>query len=357
MSIDKKHVKGRGTTEQIPNRFLQRSYAVVHPEGVDMVEEAESDRTTRFIATHPRTIINKVDSADLPFSWSMNPYQGCEHGCSYCYARPTHEYWGYSAGLDFERIILVKRNAPELFQARIRDGRWSGEPVNISGVTDPYQPRERVERLTRRILEIALDHGQPIQLITKNALILRDLDILGMMAEQRLVHVAISLTTLNEDLRRVLEPRTSAGQKRLQAIGELSSAGIPVMAMLAPVIPALNQPEIPVLLKSAAEAGAMGASYTVLRTNGAVKPVFEEWLQRNFPDRAAKVMAQTAELHGGATHDTRVGRRMRGEGNHAATLARLFKVLHARYFQGRSMPALDRSRFHVPLRGQLDLFS
>lgn len=356
MAIDEKRVRGRGSLEQVPNRFLQRTYAVVHPEGVDEVEE-ESDRSTRFIPTHPRSIINKVDSADLPFSWSLNPYQGCEHGCSYCYARPTHEYWGYSAGLDFERIILVKRNAPDLFKARLRDGRWSGEPVSISGVTDPYQPRERVEQLTRRILEIALEHGQPIQLITKNALILRDLDVLQELAQQGLVHVAVSLTTLNEDLRRVLEPRTSTGQRRLHAIGALSQAGVPTMAMVAPIIPALNDPEVPNLLRSAAEAGALAASYTVLRTNGAVAPVFEAWLHHHFPDRAAKVMAQTRELHGGAMNDSRIGRRMRGEGVHAANIQRVFRLFHTRYFKGRTMPPLDRTRFKSLRGGQLELFS
>lgn len=357
MAIDKKSVNGRGALDQIPNRFLQRSYGVVHQEGVDAVELEESDNATRFIDSFPRSIINKVDSADLPFSWSLNPYQGCEHGCSYCYARPTHEYWGYSAGLDFERVILVKRNAPELFKARLRDGRWTGEPVNISGVTDPYQPRERVERLTRRILEIALDHGQPIQLITKNALVLRDLDVLTSMAELRLVQVAISLTTLNEDLRRVLEPRTSTGAKRLQAMAELSSAGVPIMAMIAPIIPALNEPEIPLLLRSAAEAGAHSASYTVLRTNGAVKPVFESWLHRHFPDRAAKVMAQTKDLHGGTMNDSVVGRRMRGTGVYAANIHRLFRVLHERYFKGRTAPTFDRTLFNGQRSGQLDLFA
>ncbi|MGV3638727.1 MAG: PA0069 family radical SAM protein, partial [Flavobacteriales bacterium] len=286
-----------------------------------------------------------------------NPYQGCEHGCSYCYARPTHEYWGYSAGLDFERIILVKRNAPDLFKARLSDGRWSGEPVSISGVTDPYQPRERVERLTRRVLEIALEHGQPIQLITKNALIHRDLDVLEELARKGLVHVAISLTTLEEDLRRVLEPRTSTGQRRLHAIGGLSKAGVPTMAMVAPIIPALNDPEVPNLLRSAAEAGALGASYTVLRTNGAVAPVFEAWLHHHFPDRAAKVMAQTRELHGGTMNDSRIGIRMRGEGAHAANIQRVFRLFHARYFKGRTMPPLDRTRFRSLRGGQLELFS
>ncbi|MBL7952337.1 MAG: PA0069 family radical SAM protein [Flavobacteriales bacterium] len=354
MAIDDKAVKGRGAGEQVPNRFLQRSYGVVHQEGVDHVElEAQP---TRFISTYPKTIINKVDSPDLPFTRTINPYQGCEHGCSYCYARPTHEYWGYSAGLDFERIVLVKLNAPELFEQELRHRSWRSVPINLSGVTDPYQPCERTERLTRRILEIALEYKQPLTLITKNALIERDLDLLAAMAEERLVQVAISLTTLNEDLRRVLEPRTSTGTKRLRTISLLSSAGIPTMTMIAPIIPALNEPEVPTLLKAAAEAGALTAGYTVLRTNGAVKPVFEAWLHRHFPDRAAKVIAQTSDAHGGAMNDSVFGRRMRGEGAFAINIQRVFRVMRARYFVGRQMPELDTSLFKPPPRGQLDMF-
>lgn len=355
MAIDDKAVKGRGAAEQLPNRFLQRSHGVVHEEGVDHIEE-EDTFPTRFIETFPKTIINRVDSPDLPFTYSLNPYQGCEHGCSYCYARPTHEYWGYSAGLDFERMILVKRNAPELFEKELRHPAWKGVPVNLSGVTDPYQPCERTERLTRRILEIALAYKQPLMLITKNAMIERDLDLLAQLAEQRLVQAAISLTTLNEDLRRVLEPRTSTGAKRLRTIAALAEAGVPTMAMIAPIIPALNEPEVPMLLKAAAEAGALSASYTVLRTNGAVKPVFDGWLHRHFPDRATKVIAQTSDAHGGAMNDSVFGRRMRGEGAFATNIQRVFRVMRARYFKDQVIPGLDSSAFSPPPRGQLDLF-
>lgn len=356
MPIDDKPVKGRGAAGQVPNRFLQRSYGLVHVEGVDHLDDEAPDQPTRAIATYPRSIINKVDSPDLPFTWSLNPYQGCEHGCSYCYARPTHEYWGYSAGLDFERVVLVKRNAPELFEAELRHRSWKGEPINISGVTDPYQPLEREERITRRILQIASDFGQPIMVITKNCLIELDIDILASMAERNLVQVAISLTTLNEPLRRALEPRTSTGLKRLNTVRTLTEAGVPTMVMIAPIIPALNEPEVPSLLKAAAEAGAIGAGYTVLRTNGAVKAVFETWLHQHYPDRAAKIMAQTKDLHGGSMNDSLPGRRMRGEGNYAANINKLFKVMRSRYFGDRILPSFDRSQFKVPLRGQLDLF-
>ncbi|MCB0765937.1 MAG: PA0069 family radical SAM protein [Flavobacteriales bacterium] len=357
MAIDDKAVKGRGASMQPPNRFEQRSYGVLHWEGVDIPEEEEPDPITRRIEVYPKTIVNRVDSPDLPFKWSLNPYQGCEHGCSYCYARPTHEYWGYSAGLDFERVVLVKRNAPELFERQLRQRSWPAEPINLAGATDPYQPLERSERLTRRILEIALAYGQPLMLITKNALIERDLDLLAPMASKGSVQVAISLTTLNEDLRRVMEPRTSTGLKRLRTIRALSEAGVPTMAMIAPIIPALNEQEVPLLLRHAAEAGAITAGYTVLRTNGAVKPVFEAWLRQHFPDRAAKIIAQTSDLHGGRMEDPRFGVRMRGEGRFATNIQRMFKVLRRRYFEEEAWPDLDRSHFRVPPRGQLDLFA
>lgn len=354
MAIDKKPVKGRGATVQIANRFLQRSYGVLHTEGVDQVEEGPFP--TRAIPVFPKTILNRVDSADLPFNWSLNPYQGCEHGCSYCYARPTHEYWGYGAGLDFERTILVKRNAAELLEKALRQPKWKTEPITLSGATDPYQPLERQEGLTRNLLEVALAYGQPLMVISKNALLLRDLDLFQQMAERRLVQVAISLTTLDEDLRRVLEPRTSTGIMRLRTIAALAEAQVPVMAMLAPIIPALNEPEVPRLLKAAADAGAQSAGYTVLRTNGAVQPIFEHWAKHHYPERAAKILAQTRDLHGGSMNDSRTGVRMKGEGHFAQNISRLFKVLKARYFAGRELPALDTTAFKAPPRGQLELF-
>ena len=355
MAIDGKPVKGRGAVEQVANRFLKSTYAIVHPEGVDQVEEEALN--TKFLVEHPRTIINPVNSPDLSFKWSMNPYQGCEHGCSYCYARPTHEYWGYSAGLDFERVIIVKKNAPELLEKALRHPKWKGEPIMLSGNTDCYQPVERREQLTRRMLEVASAFNQPISMITKNALVLRDLDILQDMARRRLVGVAISLTTLNEDLRRMLEPRTSTGRNRLKAMEELGKAGIPTHAMIAPIIPALNETEVPTLLKAAAEAGALSAGYTVLRTNGAVKEVFRQWVEQHFPDRAGKIMAQGSHLHGGSMNDSEWGRRMKGSGAYAQNIERVFKIMRKRHFADRHFPELDSSLFKAPPQGQLDLFS
>ncbi|MCB0771491.1 MAG: radical SAM protein, partial [Flavobacteriales bacterium] len=259
-------------------------------------------------------------------------------------------------GLDFERIVLVKRNALQLFEKELRKPTWKGEPISLSGATDPYQPCEKRERITSGLLELALDFGQPILLITKNALVLRDIDVLAALADRRLVHVALSLTTLNEDLRRVLEPRTSTGAKRLAAMRTLTAAGVPTFAMLAPIVPTLNEPEIPGLLRAAAEAGAMGAGYSVLRTNGPVQVVFEQWLHTHVPDRAQKVIAQTKALHGGRMQDSKAGRRMKGEGEFAQNIERLFRVMRKRYFGDRKLPELDRTAFRPPPTGQLGLF-
>lgn len=354
MAMGANHVKGRGAGSRPANRFARTSQAIVHVEGID--EPLEEARPTRYLVEEPRTIVNRVTSPDLPFAHSLNPYQGCEHGCAYCYARPTHEYWGYSAGLDFEQVILIKRNAPELLRKRLRSPGWKAEPISISGATDPYQPIERRERITRQVLQVALEFRQPVSLITKNALVLRDLDLLRELAALGLVSVAISITTLHEPFRRALEPRTSTAQQRLRAIRELRAAGVPAMVMVAPIIPALNEPEIPAILQAAAEAGALAAGYTVLRTNGAVQQVFEEWLRGHFPERAEKVLSQTRALHGGSVADTRAGLRMRGEGPIAQSINRLFSVLRRRYFPAEGMPALRRDLFRVPAHGQLDLF-
>ncbi|MDX9749795.1 MAG: PA0069 family radical SAM protein [Flavobacteriales bacterium] len=354
MAIDGKPIKGRGTGDQVPNRFLKHSYGVVHWEGVDAVEEEHP--ATRHVVEHAKRIVNRVDAPDLRFNWSMNPYQGCEHGCAYCYARPTHEYWGYGAGLDFERVIIVKRNAPELLRATFMDRKWRPEPIMFSGNTDCYQPVERREGITRRMLEVLLEFRHPVSMITKNALVLRDLDILRELAAMGLVSVAISLTTLDEGLRRVMEPRTSTGINRLKAMEALTKAGVPVYAMVAPIIPALNEHEVPALIEAAANAGALGAGYTVVRTNGAVKPVFESWLRAHFPDRAEKVLAQVRDAHGGQSSDSRFGRRMRGEGHFAENIRQVVALMRRKHFAGRTVPELDRTRFKRPAAGQLELF-
>lgn len=355
MPIDGKTIKGRGAQLQVPNRFLKMSLGVVHPEGIDEPED-EHAKATKYLVDHPKTILNKVTSPDLGLDWSLNPYQGCEHGCAYCYARPTHEYWGYGAGLDFERVILMKRNAPELLEQALYHPRWDVGTISISGNTDCYQPVERTEGITRKVLEVVQRFRQPIGIITKNALVLRDIDILAEMAAHRLARVAVSITTLNEDLRRKLEPRTSTSTNRLKTIETLSAAGVPVQVMVAPVIPGLNDSEVPAVLKAAADAGAVGAGYTIVRTNGAVEAIFRSWLEEHVPDRAAKVIAQIGHAHGGSMSDSAFGRRMRGEGAFALNIQRVFRLFRDRYFAGRSIPAMDQTLFHRPPRGQLDLF-
>lgn len=354
MSVDGKTVKGRGAQGQVANRFERNSYGVVHWEGIDEVEEETAG--TRYLEVFPKSILNKVKSPDLSMEWTLNPYQGCEHGCSYCYARPSHEYWGYGAGLDFERVVLLKRSAPELLEKALGNPKWDVGTISISGNTDCYQPIERKERITRGVLEVAQRFRQPVAIITKNALVLRDLDILSEMAASRLAGVAISLTTLNEELRGKMEPRTSTARNRLRAIAALTAAGVPVHVMVAPVIPGLNDSEVPALLKAAAEAGAVTAGYTVVRTNGAVQDVFRQWLETHYPDRAAKVVAQVAHAHGGNMNDSTYGRRMRGEGAFAESIRRTFEVFRRRYFASREMPPMDRTLFQRPKQGQLDLF-
>lgn len=354
MPIDESSVKGRGAQADVHNRFNKHDYVREHIEGIDVQENLGA--LTKIIEVFPKSIVNPVPSKDLHFNWSMNPYQGCEHGCAYCYARPTHEYWGYNAGLDFEQNILVKRNAPDLLRKFLNNKKWRPEMIALSGATDPYQPIERKEQITRRLLEIMLEHRAPVGIITKNALVERDIDILKEMAQLDLVQVSISITTLNEDLRRKLEPRTSTSQNRFKAVEKLSSAGIPVNVMVAPIIPALNTKEIPDLIKAAADARARAINYIVLRLNGSVAGVFETWLRIYFPDRADKILNQVKDTHGGNLSDHRNGTRMRGEGHFAHATRELFAIHKKRYFESRTIPDFDLSRFRRVEHGQLGLF-
>lgn len=348
-------LKGRGAQVNTHNPYLAERLETEHIEGLD--EPLLENSPTTFIPEYPNKIINKVESPDIPLPFSMNPYQGCEHGCVYCYARNTHQYWGYSAGLDFERKIIVKPEAPELLEAALRKPSWEPKPIMFSGNTDCYQPAERKYQLTRKMLEVLLKYRHPVGMITKNSLILRDLDLLSEMAKLDLVHVAISITTLDEGLRKKLEPRTAAGKTRLKVVQKLSEAGIPVTVMAAPIIPALNHFEIPAILKGAAEAGARSCAYTMVRLNGAVAQIFEDWIRKVFPDRADKVLNQISSLHGGKLGDARFGTRMRGEGNHAEAIRHLFHVSREKHFKGQRMPPYNLDLFQVPGRGkQLNLF-
>lgn len=349
-----KHTRGRGVHQNPRNRFRAQEVAQEHWEGIDELPEANPG--TRTIDTYPKTVINPVNSPDIPLPLSLNPYQGCEHGCAYCYARPTHEYWGYGAGIDFEQTILVKRNLGKRLREQFNRQGYQPQPMMLSGNTDCYQPLERRLRLTREVLEICREYSHPLGIITKNALILRDVELLAQLAAQNLVHVMVSYTTLNEPLRRKLEPRTATGKQRLKVIEQLTRAGVPTGVMCAPMIPGLNAEELPELLRTAAEAGAVEAGYTVVRLNGSLREMFREFLQREFPNRENKVMNAIAELHGGHVEDHRFGTRMRGEGVRAAQIRQLFRTFKARYFRGRSFPEYNLGAFCPPQGRQAGLF-
>lgn len=334
-------IKGRGTSINSNNRFEKQQY--VADEG-ERLEDTGAP-TTQYINIYPKSILNPVPSPDIPASWSMNPYQGCEHGCTYCYARTTHEYWGYSGGVDFEQKILVKKDAPILLSKKFRSRGWKGEPIMLSGNTDCYQPIERKLRITRKLLEVCSKFRNPVGIITKNALVTRDIDILAEMASQRLAHVVISITSLDDALRRKLEPRTSSVKQKLQAIEKLSLSGIPVSVMMAPVIPAINSHEIIDLAKAISDAGAVSLSYTIVRLNGCVEELFSDWLERFFPDRKNKVMAQIADCHGGNVQNSRFKTRMRGEGNFSEVIRQQFSLATKKFGLNKDRFELDSSRF------------
>jgi DNA repair photolyase len=346
------YFKGRGAQIKTGNKFLKAEYVTNHIEGLD--EPLLDSPHTQIFYESPKKIINKVDSPDLGAMYSMNPYQGCEHGCIYCYARNTHEYYGFSAGLDFESKIIVKKNAPQILEQQLLHKNWNAVPIMLSGNTDCYQPQERKFQITRQMLKVLAQYRHPVGIISKNSLILRDLDILQDLAADHLVHVNISITTLNEDLRRVMEPRTASGLKRLKTVEGLAKAGIPVGIMNAPIIPGLNDHEIPQILKAAADHGAVGAGMTIVRLNGSIGKIFEDWLRKNFPDRFEKVWNQICSAHGGHVNDSQFGRRMVGEGNLAETIHQLFRAAKKRHFAGREWPPYDLTKFRKG--GSLSLF-
>ncbi len=345
------YFKGRGSQINTSNKFLKNKYVEEHDEPL------LSDAKTQILYEHPKKIINPVKSPDIPGMYSMNPYQGCEHGCIYCYARNTHEYWGYSAGLDFERKIIAKPNAPQLLEKQLMNKNWKVAPIMFSGNTDCYQPVERKLKITRQMLEVLLKFRHPVSMITKNSLILRDTDILQEMAKLKLVHVMVSITSLREDLRLKMEPRTATAKNRLKVIEQLSKAGIPSGIMTAPIIPGLNSDEIPELIKAAADHGASAAGYTIVRLNGSIGEIFTDWINKNYPDRAEKVLHQIAEVHGGTLNDSRFGKRMGGEGNIARSINQLFTMAKKKYLAGRDRFEYDLTAFQRPGESkQMELF-
>ena len=347
------YLRGRGAQINTKNRFLKDERSKEHVEGIDDWEEANV--ATQYLEQESKTIVNKVESPDVGMWYSMNPYAGCEHGCIYCYARNVHEYWGYSAGLDFERKIIVKKNAPELLRKFLTNPKWICTPIMLSGNTDCYQPAEQTYRLTRGLLEVCNAFNQPVGILTKNSWILRDKDVLQEMAKKKIVSAMLSITSFNEDLRRVMEPRTTTAKQKLKVIGELSRAGVRMGIMMGPMIPGLNEHEMQRIMKAARDNGATFTAYTFIRLNGAIKLLFHDWLYKNFPDRADKVWHLIEASHDGKVNDSRWGVRMRGEGSVADLVAQQYKKYGKLYGMNAEEWHLDCSKFQVP-GGQGRLF-
>ncbi len=322
-------IRGRGAPWSPANRFekLHVDLTDVDVVDVDLSQEERPRPVTQYFRDGSRSIIARNNSPDVGFETSVNPYRGCEHGCIYCYARPTHEYLGFSAGLDFESKIVVKMNAAELLRAELESPRWKPQTLVMSGVTDPYQPIERKLRITRGCLEVLGQFRNPVAIITKNRLVTRDVDLLRELARYKAVAVNISVTSLDPNLQRVLEPRTSPPTARLETIEQLRATGIPVGVMVAPIIPGLTDHEVPKILESCAKAGAQFAGYTIVRLPWAVAPLFEHWLEEHFPDRKEKVLGRIRHLRGNdRLNNSQWHTRMTGEGVFAEQIASLFEV-------------------------------
>ena len=335
-----KSIVGRGASGNPKNRFEKIK---VEPDPSEF--DPEKPETTYF-KDHARSIVTTNDSPDIGFGASISPYRGCSHGCAYCFSRPNHEYLGFSAGLDFETRILVKENAPDLLRKKLSSPHWEPKPLAMSGSTDVYQPIEKKLQLTRRCLQVLMEFRNPVIIITKNHLVTRDIDLLTALASHNAVSVNISLTTLDNDLRRVMEPRTSSPRRRLAAIEKLADAGVPVGVLTAPIIPGLNDHELPNLISAAADAGASSAGYTPVRLPYAVAPLFENWLERHFPERKNKVLNHIREMRGGELNDPRFGSRMSGEGVYAEHLAQLFEVSCRRAgLRNERRPSLSTAAF------------
>ena len=348
---------GRGARSNATGRYESLQREDFDDGWTELDDEPKKLRTVLHLE-RARKIITTNDSPDIGFDQSINPYRGCEHGCIYCYARPAHAYVGFSPGLDFESQLFFKPEAARLLEKELSRKGYEPKPIHIGGNTDPYQPIERGLRITRQLIEVLERFNHPFSIITKNALITRDLDLLGPMAERNLVRTAVSVTTLDRKLARAMEPRAATPERRLDAIRRLSGAGVPCAVSVAPVIPGLNDHEIEAILERAADAGASGAHFTVLRLPLEIKDLFREWLQSERPDRASRVMSLVRQMRGGKDYDSQWNTRMRGEGPVAALIETRFKVAKKRLGLDRERLSLDVGKFQVPakLDGQMDLF-
>ena len=342
----------RGAAENPPNRFEK-----IHLEREeDWDPEEDAGPKTIFLRDNTASIINYNDSPDIGFEASVNPYRGCEHGCIYCYARPTHEYLGFSAGLDFESKIMVKEKAPELLRRELSSPKWKPQTIAMSGVTDCYQPVERRLKLTRGCLEVLADFRNPVGIVTKNQLVTRDIDVLSTLTRHGAVVVFVSITTLDTELRKIMEPRTSPPATRLATVSALAEAGIPTGVLVAPVIPGLTDHEMPKIIAAAVKAGAKFAGHVVLRLPFAVAPLFEQWLGRHFPARKEKVLNRIRAIRGGKLNDPQFGSRMRGEGIFAEQIESLFTVACRKAGIEGNRVELSTASFRRPEKDQLSLF-
>ena len=354
--IDPRRRRGRGAAVNPAGRFERR-----YTEPVDDGWETEDELPplkTQVTIDHSRSVLVRNTSPDLPFDRSLNPYRGCEHGCTYCYARPSHAQLGLSPGLDFETRLVAKPDAPKLLEVALRKPGYRAAPIAIGTNTDPYQPIEKRWRIMRGVLEVLRDYRHPVMITTKGALVTRDLDILGPMGRAGLAQVQVSLTTMDPHLSRAMEPRAAGPGRRLAMIRALADEGVPVGVNIAPIIPALTDHEIEQLLAAAAQAGARRAGYITLRLPGEVSPLFAEWLERYCPDRARRVLGRVRELHGGRDYDPTFGKRMTGEGVHARLIARRFEAGCRRYGLTTAGRDLRCDLFRLPPRAgdQLNLF-
>lgn len=351
-------IKGRGAQRQVHNRFFEHQHEVLdeYLNFCDAEGEQADANKTKYIDVFPKSFVNKISSPDVGMEYSANPYQGCEHGCVYCYARNSHEYWGYGAGLDFERTILVKKNAPLLLEKTLQSKGWKGGTIVFSGNTDCYQPIERKQEITRKCLEVLLKWKHPVGIITKNSLVLRDLDILKELAALNLVKVHLSITSLSEKTRRLLEPRTASIKNRLKTLEILSANKIPVYVMMAPIISSLNSHEIIPLVKKVGELGALDIGYTMVRLNGKVANIFSDWAHKTIPDRAERILNQIAETHGGTLNESSYKTRMRGEGVIAKQVKQTMTLAKKKYLKSRSVLTLDKSHYLALKSPQMKLF-
>lgn len=352
MEHSKNPIRGRGASDNPANRF-EGTYTDYN---LDEDTGEKPSRDTKLIQDDTKEILSKNNSPDIPFNYGLNPYRGCEHGCIYCYARPTHEFLGFSAGLDFESRIMVKYDAAEKLRSKFASRSWKPEPVILSGVTDPYQPIERDLEITRSCLEVFAEARHPVSVITKNYLVSRDIDLLSELARYNAVHVTLSITTLDRDLARVMEPRTSQPNRRLKAIEELSDRGISVGVNVAPVIPGLTDHECAEILTAARDAGAIKAGYSMVRLPHGVKDLFREWLEQHFPERKEKVLNRIRDVRGGELYESEFGKRFRGEGEFAKQIKNMFDIQTDKLGLNEKSVSLASRHFQRPQEGQLDLF-